>query len=84
MIWQDIVISIGGWVMIAAIVPSLIGKDKPALSTSLVTGTILLSFAVCYGTLNLWSSALSTGVLAAAWLVLAVQQWIRQKGEQNR
>lgn len=65
--------------MTFAIVPSLVGKDKPAFSTSIFTGTILLSFAVSYVTLGMWSSSVSTGVLAIAWLTLAVQQWRRRR-----
>jgi hypothetical protein len=73
--WQDMVISVGQWIMIAALLPTMFGKDKPALSSSLMTATLIAAFGVAYGTLALWSSAASSTALTIAWLVLAYQQW---------
>ncbi|MFA7309614.1 MAG: hypothetical protein WC050_01780, partial [Candidatus Paceibacterota bacterium] len=66
MVWQDIVISIGGWAATFALVPTLIGRDKPAISSCFFTFTIVASFSICYATLGLWSSTVSSGVLALA------------------
>jgi hypothetical protein len=75
MIWQDILLAAGGWVLAAALIPTLIGREKPALSSSLLTGSVLASFAFAYYTLELWNAALSTAALTAIWLLLAVQAW---------
>ncbi|MBI2076395.1 MAG: hypothetical protein HYT72_04060 [Candidatus Aenigmarchaeota archaeon] len=75
MLWQDIVLTIGSWIFIVALIPTLRGKEKPQLSTSIVTGTVLLVYAFVYATLGLWISVISTSALALAWLVLAVQKW---------
>lgn len=75
MAWQDIVLSLGGYIFIIALIPSVLSSDKPALSSSLLTGAILGVFAVVYATLDLWSSAISTSLLALTWLVLAWQKW---------
>jgi len=72
--WQDIVLSVGSWVFAIALIPSVIGKDKPALATSLSTGIILLVYAAVYVTLSLWSASISTFLVAAMWLTLAVQK----------
>lgn len=77
--WQDIVLSIGGYIFIAALIPSILSDDKPALSSSLFTGSILSVFAVVYGTLGLWSSAISTALLALTWLFLGWQKWRRSQ-----
>jgi len=73
--WQDIVISIGQWLMTAALIPSLIGKDKPAFSSSLMTGTLIAIFGVTYATLGLWSSTVSSAACALVWFILALQRY---------
>ena len=75
MVWQDIVLSIGAWLFIIALIPSIKGKDKPPVSTSILTGSVLAVFALTYATLELWLSVLSTGVLSLAWFLLAVQKY---------
>jgi len=52
MIWQDLVLTIGGFALSIALLPSIKSKDKPSKYTSLFTGTILASFTVCYATLD--------------------------------
>ena len=74
MTWQDIVLSVGSWIFIIALVPSLVGKDKPPVSTSFLTGIILLVYVGTYSTLHLWLSMASTGLLGVAWLVLGFQK----------
>jgi hypothetical protein len=76
--WQDIVISICSWAGTIALLPSIFGRDKPALSSCIFTTIIVTTFGVCYFTLGLFSAAASAWVLAGAWLVLAVQQWLRK------
>lgn len=75
MTWQDIVLSIGSWVFIVALVPSILGKDKPPASTSLLTGGILLIYVAVYYSLHLWVSVVSTGMLGLAWLFLGYQKF---------
>lgn len=77
--WQDIVIAIGGWAATFALIPTLLAKEKPALSSSVLTVVILSSFTVCYVTLGMWNASVSTAALTIAWLVLAWQKWRRAK-----
>lgn len=72
---QDVVLSVGVWVLIFSLLPTLFAKEKPALVTSLVTGTTLLVFAVVYLSLMLWGSAFSSAVLAILWWILAFQKY---------
>lgn len=76
MTWQDIVLSVGSWIFVIALLPSIFGKDKPPLVTSLMTGTILVIYAFTYSTLHLWLSVASTGAVGLAWFTLAVQKVI--------
>ncbi|TSD05305.1 MAG: hypothetical protein Greene07147_626 [Parcubacteria group bacterium Greene0714_7] len=73
--WQDIVLSIGQYIFVIALLPSVFGKDKPALSSSLLTGTVLGVFSVVYATLGLWSSTVASILVTATWLLLAWQQY---------
>ena len=73
--WQDFVFSIGMWVFIFALRPTLRGSEKPALETSIVTATTLVVFAVVYASMELWGSVMSSVVLAVLWYILAWQKY---------
>lgn len=82
--WQDIVISVGQYIFVIALIPSITGKDKPALSTSLLTASIIGVIAITYATLNLWGSFFSAMILATAWAILAWQKYSMQRREKDR
>lgn len=73
--WQDFVLSVGVWVCIYALRPTLRAREKPALETSIVTATTVMVFAIVYASLELWSSVLSSVILAIVWYVLAWQKY---------
>lgn len=75
MAWQDIVLSIGSWIFAIALIPSVLSKDKPALSSSLMTGSVLGVYAITYVSLSLWVAAASTVLVAGVWFTLAVQKY---------
>ena len=84
MIWQDIVFTVGGWIFIIALIPSLIGKDKPAILTSLVSGVVLLSFSFSFFSLSFVASSIATGMTGAAWFILAFQKYIQTRDEMKK
>ena len=65
---------IGGFGFAIALYPTVKSKDKPALSSSLITGTILLLFCFSYATLGLWLAFSSTLLTVIMWYVLALQK----------
>jgi Flp pilus assembly protein TadB len=71
---QDIILTIGSLILGAAIIPSVVSKHKPALLTSIMTGVVLLIFAVVYASLELWFTVATTTVTACLWLTMAVQK----------
>jgi len=79
MIWQDIVISLVQWTAIIALLPSVRGVDKPALSTSIMTGTLLLILGMTFATLFLFSSAISSFLVGGVWFILAIQKYRMDK-----
>ena len=74
MIWQDLVLTIGGFALSIALLPSITSKNKPSKYTSLFTGTILASFTVCYATLGLIMASIATASTASLWLTLFIQK----------
>ena len=83
MIWQDIVISIGQWVFAIALLPSVFGKAKPALSSSLIIGSVLAVFVFTFASLSLWISAVSTIAGSLIWFVLAAQKIMINRKEKS-
>jgi hypothetical protein len=73
MSWQDLVLTVGQFVFVLALLPSILGPDKPAVSTSLINGTVLVIFALVELTLNLVFTSILVGVTAAGWFLLAFQ-----------
>lgn len=79
MVWQDIVITIGQIIFAAALIPSIRGADKPAFSTSSITGSILAIFGITFATLQFWGSMLLSSLVAIEWFILAVQKFQMEK-----
>ncbi len=79
MLWQDWVFSIGTIIFAIALVPTLVSKNKPALSTSFTTGVVLLVFAITYVTLSLWFSAITTTITGTIWLIIFSQKYFSDK-----
>jgi len=73
--WQDLVFTVGGGMFFLALLPTLLGKYKPALSTSLLTGSILGVFACTYMTMDMTLSFIATLLTSVTWLTIAAQTW---------
>jgi len=73
MIWQDVLLAVGGFGFSLALIPTIKGKSKPAWTTSLMTGIILSSFTVAYATLGLWLACVSTTITSGCWFTLLFQ-----------
>lgn len=74
MIWQDILMMVGGFILSIALLPSVLGKDKPAKSSCLITGGILASYVVAMATLGLYLSASATALTTTMWFILLFQR----------
>lgn len=82
--WQDWVFSVGGFLILASLIPTLRGDQKPALTTSIMTGALIAVFAVTMATLGLWLSAAANAGNAIAWGILAVQRYRTEKLAHNQ
>lgn len=83
MTWQDVMLGTGSISFSLALLPSIVGTDKPAVSTSLLTGGWLAVFSGVYASLSLWFACITSVVTASLWLVLAAQV-IRRRGAPTR
>lgn len=81
MLWQDFIFTIGSLVFALALLPSVLGPHKPALASSVMTGSVLFIFAVTYITLGLIFSAISVCLTAIMWTILAIQKWRQSTSE---
>lgn len=82
--WQDIVLAFGSLLFSLALIPTIRSKNKPALSTSLITFGVLIVFACTYATLSLWLSTISATINGCAWLILAIQKHTQHTAKVQR
>jgi len=73
MIWQDVVIMVACFGFAFALIPSIVGKFKPAKSSCLLTIALLTAIAVCFATLGLWLSFWAEITAIVAWGILLLQ-----------
>ncbi len=81
MVWQDYVIALVQIGLVIALIPTLRGKDKPALSTSIMNTLLLGIITFCFFTLELYFATCTVLATALAWAVLAVQKMKQEKTE---
>jgi hypothetical protein len=79
--WQDWVFGVGALLLVSALLPMLISDDKPALSTSLVTGSVLASFALAQYSLGLYLATWATLASVCVWYALGWQKWRIKRGK---
>lgn len=85
MLWQDLVLTTGASILTAALIPTILDKkEKPALSTSVVSGSVLFGISVVYYTLSLWLSSVVVALHGILWFVLAVQRHLEVKDTRRR
>ncbi len=71
--WQDYILAVGAFLFSLALIPTIRSKQKPALTTSVLTSAVLWVFAITYATLELWLATVAQILGAGLWGFLAVQ-----------
>lgn len=84
--WQDNVLAISFLVFNIALLPSVFGKRKPALGTSLLTTTFLIPGLIVYISLSFWYSTIMTAINISLWFTLGLQEYsiAKRKGVKSR
>lgn len=67
---QDYILGFGTWVLITALVPTLISKEKPPLVTCIMIGVTLAVFSITMYTIPLTFAATNTAVEASLWMFI--------------
>jgi hypothetical protein len=75
MTWQDWVIGIGQFVFFIALIPTIKGKNKPAVSTAITTAITMSVYIPTLWTLKLYWSVLPTVLGTVAWWIITYQSW---------
>lgn len=73
--WQDIILAMCLFAFNTALVPSLFGKQKPRLATSVITSLFVMPQMVVFFTLSLWFSLAMSTVNWLLWTILVIQKW---------
>ncbi len=68
--WQDYVFAAGSVLFSLSLLPSFRGNNRPAVSTCLQTGGVLLAYVVADLTLGLIYAGFTTLTTAVIWLLL--------------
>ena len=63
------------WAALIALLPTVWGKDKPPLSTSIFTGMLMLALSLIFATLHFWSSTISAFSVGGVWLFIGFQKY---------
>lgn len=77
--WQDTVIAICQLAFFPSMLPTLLGKDKPALTTSVLNACIVAIITGCFFTMQLWFSFVTGCITACIWAILALQKHTSSK-----
>ena len=72
--WQDILLSVGGFVFFLALIPSIRSKNKPSKATCALTAFFLWLYCIVYISLGLWLALVSGILSATAWTILLFQR----------
>lgn len=82
--WEDIVLAASNWVLLAALIPTVLHKtQKPTFLTSIATALALTAITITYAAISLWYAALAAGLMAGAWFLLAYQRYQLNKNRQG-
>ena len=72
--WQDLTMMAVGFMFSFFLIPSILGKEKPAKITCITTVSGMAVITVCMATLELWLTTVSYSLTTIAWAILAVQR----------
>ena len=73
--WHDVVLSVSVLAFNIALLPSLLGKQKPRVATSLLTALFIVPEIIVFFSLSLWYSFAMALLNAIFWSILAIQRY---------
>jgi len=73
-VWHELVPIVGNIIFAAALIPSIVSKQKPHRWSCVMTGGVLLAYVITFWDMSLWYWSLATLATAIAWLILLFQR----------
>ncbi len=83
MLWQDLVLMVGNFVIVIALIPTVLGKHKPEPLTSFLDGVVLTAFAIVFFSLGLYCGAIAVSISGLLWFILLVQVLIIKRNRRR-
>ena len=74
--WQDTVIAVCQLAFVPALIPAVLGPDKPPLSTCILNVVIVTVLTATMATLHLWLATTTGALVALTWVILSVQKFL--------
>ena len=78
--WQDYLITGGGFVLIASLLTMIRLKDRWSIPNALILGTVLGAYGVAFVTMCMWLSASVMAAQSVLWTTIGVQKWWQNRG----
>ncbi|MFA5080648.1 MAG: hypothetical protein WC472_03440 [Candidatus Paceibacterota bacterium] len=75
---SEYLIILANGIIIVSLFPSIFGKDKPVLGTSILQFLVCIIFILAYIELGLFLAIIANIIMAICWLILVFQK-IRSK-----
>lgn len=72
--WQDYAITAIQFAFIGALLPAVVGVNKPDKLTSAMNSALLYILALIFLTLSMHVSAISSAMVGVVWTVLLIQK----------
>ncbi|MCC7500626.1 hypothetical protein IT396_02390 [Candidatus Nomurabacteria bacterium] len=77
--WQDYALGVVQAMFAVALMPTLLDRQKPALSTSAMNAAGMTIITVVYVSLLLWLSAAVAAIVGFQWVILWIQRYNQPK-----
>lgn len=78
--WQDYVITIGGFTLIASLLTSVVLKDRWYVPNALILGGVLFVYGIAFATMSMWLSSSVMFGQSVLWTTIALQKCTRLGG----
>lgn len=73
MAWQDLVLAIGGFIIAAGIIPTILSPAKPPIATTVIITVTLAIFTATFASLGLWFTVAATAAQGVLWAIVLWQ-----------
>lgn len=81
--WQDVVMTLGQFIFAVSLIPTILGNEKPAWSTCIMSSIVLTVYIPTLYSLGLYISVIATVLVAIGWWILFFQSIRKIKSQKG-